>query len=111
EDGIRDFHVTGVQTCALPISTSLLFSPSSQASPLSLTPSPQYAFLQSVRHASGSRSLLFGPSSHSSPKRSSVTPSPQVGRVQKRRQALGSSLLLSVPLSHCSPASSTPSPQ
>src|SRR5690606_39667073 len=22
EDGIRDFHVTGVQTCALPISTS-----------------------------------------------------------------------------------------
>src|SRR5690606_40120545 len=24
EDGIRDFHVTGVQTCALPISTSTL---------------------------------------------------------------------------------------
>src|SRR5690606_28641433 len=24
EDGIRDFHVTGVQTCALPISTSAL---------------------------------------------------------------------------------------
>src|SRR5690606_40660638 len=23
EDGIRDFHVTGVQTCALPISSSL----------------------------------------------------------------------------------------
>src|SRR5207302_2731937 len=23
EDGIRDFHVTGVQTCALPISTKL----------------------------------------------------------------------------------------
>src|SRR5690606_39752828 len=23
EDGIRDFHVTGVQTCALPISTSV----------------------------------------------------------------------------------------
>src|SRR5690606_39970497 len=23
EDGIRDFHVTGVQTCALPISASL----------------------------------------------------------------------------------------
>src|SRR5690606_40156160 len=23
EDGIRDFHVTGVQTCALPISTTL----------------------------------------------------------------------------------------
>src|SRR5690606_28079499 len=25
EDGIRDFHVTGVQTCALPISKQLLF--------------------------------------------------------------------------------------
>src|SRR5690606_40362180 len=24
EDGIRDFHVTGVQTCALPISTKIL---------------------------------------------------------------------------------------
>src|SRR5690606_18713033 len=27
EDGIRDFHVTGVQTCALPISTPLLLTP------------------------------------------------------------------------------------
>src|SRR5690606_39438140 len=35
EDGIRDFHVTGVQTCALPIS--------------SLTPSPTMATLDSAR--------------------------------------------------------------
>src|SRR5690606_39710572 len=26
EDGIRDFHVTGVQTCALPIFTYLLYT-------------------------------------------------------------------------------------
>src|SRR5690606_40110115 len=26
EDGIRDFHVTGVQTCALPISDDLFFT-------------------------------------------------------------------------------------
>src|SRR5690606_40415984 len=26
EDGIRDFHVTGVQTCALPISQIVLFT-------------------------------------------------------------------------------------
>src|SRR5690606_40503181 len=26
EDGIRDFHVTGVQTCALPISAALLLA-------------------------------------------------------------------------------------
>src|SRR5690606_39534043 len=26
EDGIRDFHVTGVQTCALPISSGTVFA-------------------------------------------------------------------------------------
>src|SRR5690606_40299203 len=30
EDGIRDFHVTGVQTCALPI----YFSPASRVAPV-----------------------------------------------------------------------------
>src|SRR5690606_40034398 len=29
EDGIRDFHVTGVQTCALPISDDLVIDPQS----------------------------------------------------------------------------------
>src|SRR5690606_39785244 len=29
EDGIRDFHVTGVQTCALPISGNRSWSPTS----------------------------------------------------------------------------------
>src|SRR5690606_39978027 len=27
EDGIRDFHVTGVQTCTLPISPLILYDP------------------------------------------------------------------------------------
>src|SRR5690606_39513613 len=27
EDGIRDFHVTGVQTCALPILTTIEYEP------------------------------------------------------------------------------------
>src|SRR5690606_40419399 len=38
EDGIRDFHVTGVQTCALPISLVLagVFSVSSAAAALEL---------------------------------------------------------------------------
>src|SRR5690606_41203767 len=27
EDGIRDFHVTGVQTCALPICAALVLAP------------------------------------------------------------------------------------
>src|SRR5690606_41195913 len=30
EDGIRDFHVTGVQTCALPIFTGRVCGPSPQ---------------------------------------------------------------------------------
>src|SRR5690606_40665354 len=34
EDGIRDFHVTGVQTCALPISRSMM-SPDSSGGHLS----------------------------------------------------------------------------
>src|SRR5690606_40626659 len=33
EDGIRDFHVTGVQTCALPISVDLRFRPDRRTSP------------------------------------------------------------------------------
>src|SRR5690606_39596876 len=33
EDGIRDFHVTGVQTCALPISVELALRPSALAEP------------------------------------------------------------------------------
>src|SRR5690606_40497641 len=33
EDGIRDFHVTGVQTCALPISTSGTLRPEFRAAP------------------------------------------------------------------------------
>src|SRR5690606_39435431 len=41
EDGIRDFHVTGVQTCALPIfrncSTAARYSPGFSSSPVSYT--------------------------------------------------------------------------
>src|SRR2546426_5345719 len=47
EDGIRDYKVTGVQTCALPISVALLGNPVSQSgvvvtatlSPAGATPS------------------------------------------------------------------------
>src|SRR5690606_39676971 len=42
EDGIRDFHVTGVQTCALPISMSKDSPPVIEIRP---QPGPQEAFL------------------------------------------------------------------
>src|SRR5690606_40989322 len=38
EDGIRDFHVTGVQTCALPISESSAALSVGRARPASLLP-------------------------------------------------------------------------
>src|SRR5690606_37303755 len=37
EDGIRDFHVTGVQTCALPISQQLYAMPAAGGEPRQLT--------------------------------------------------------------------------
>src|SRR5690606_39516285 len=37
EDGIRDFHVTGVQTCALPIYFGRVVAAATIASPTSLT--------------------------------------------------------------------------
>src|SRR5256885_5483614 len=39
EDGIRDYKVTGVQTCALPISTSRTWAPP-PGSPRAVTPIP-----------------------------------------------------------------------
>src|SRR5690606_23333478 len=40
EDGIRDFHVTGVQTCALPISSGLPAHSASSFPPPKRLPSP-----------------------------------------------------------------------
>src|SRR6266700_7366247 len=43
EDGIRDFHVTGVQTCALPISGGRLVIVDSQADAASQLPATENA--------------------------------------------------------------------
>ncbi len=51
-----------------------LRSDPSQDSPSSATMSPQWGLVQSVRHMSGTASLLLAPSSHSSPRL--TTPSP-----------------------------------
>src|SRR5690606_39725645 len=53
EDGIRDFHVTGVQTCALPISPSSgLMYQVSTGGPDSLAHAPTPATRASVRTVS-----------------------------------------------------------
>src|SRR5690606_40210830 len=41
EDGIRDFHVTGVQTCALPISITKRAFPEAPQSPARRKTSPE----------------------------------------------------------------------
>src|SRR5690606_40732514 len=51
EDGIRDFHVTGVQTCALPISPSAARTSWREALPL---PNTRVSALFSLRPACAS---------------------------------------------------------
>src|SRR5690606_40054505 len=46
-DGIRDFHVTGVQTCALPISPMPMLSDSRKASAPRATPETRSLLLKS----------------------------------------------------------------
>src|SRR5690606_40973603 len=53
EDGIRDFHVTGVQTCALPI-WAMDFSNSSG-------PTPQMMAFFNAMHAFKPTELLYSP--------------------------------------------------
>src|SRR5690606_21351312 len=52
EDGIRDFHVTGVQTCALPISERRPATKSSAA------PSPRFFHRKRVSRAAASRACF-----------------------------------------------------
>src|SRR6266700_1894439 len=57
EDGIRDFHVTGVQTCALPICRDLRAQLSSAPSPITFFARLTYIFLADLR--AQSCSLFF----------------------------------------------------
>src|SRR5256885_12481107 len=54
EDGIRDYKVTGVQTCALPISARSVFH-------ASLLPFVRWAFLEVRDGSSPSRPMVLGP--------------------------------------------------
>src|SRR5690606_40530963 len=64
EDGIRDFHVTGVQTCALPISRPLPLLPTGNSW-------VQLAFLAPCS-SNGQRPGAFAPSLQCSPSRVSA---------------------------------------
>src|SRR5207253_8681197 len=62
-DGIRDGHVTGVQTCALPISPTGqalgLYAGMNVSAPRS-TISPFYSYNDSLNWVKGAHSLRFG---------------------------------------------------
>src|SRR5690606_39516294 len=66
EDGIRDFHVTGVQTCALPIShtDTQACSPSPPADTVMVHPSPAWLIALWTRLAIDSCNSASLPSTH-----------------------------------------------
>src|SRR5690606_41029926 len=57
EDGIRDFHVTGVQTCALPISPICRSSPLATRLPLTTRSTPLSGLTFSSRRLPGLKSI------------------------------------------------------
>src|SRR5690625_7581976 len=66
EDGIRDGHVTGVQTCALPILTSVN-GPTVEVRPVTTIPNPSryeaFHLAHQVDH-SASSGIIDGPAIH-----------------------------------------------
>src|SRR5690606_39529594 len=71
EDGIRDFHVTGVQTCALPISVAW-----SAATPP-----------RCDRRLSASRAM--GKTRDVSPRVAAINPTPQASRSRSEERRVG----------------------
>src|SRR5690606_40682936 len=59
EDGIRDFHVTGVQTCALPIFQQLQVPTAPIVLGLILGPLMEQNFMMSVIKTQGSLAMFF----------------------------------------------------
>src|SRR5690606_40978075 len=51
EDGIRDFHVTGVQTCALPICEAVAFVPDVYAVVATFPAHERYGLSEQIRRA------------------------------------------------------------
>src|SRR5207253_4913458 len=87
EDGIRDGHVTGVQTCALPISSSTIISPtfSSGAKIADRVPTTTRASPIRTRHHSRARSAsLIAECNTATP--SKRAPNHEIGRASCRER-------------------------
>src|SRR5690606_40529952 len=83
EDGIRDFHVTGVQTCALPIShTSISSSPAPMKGRMMLA----YEFQAACGQVSSPRARAAIMMFCMKAPQSSSAPCPKIGRASCRER-------------------------
>src|SRR5207253_5044431 len=60
EDGIRDGHVTGVQTCALPICVTLIVPPTTSREPSYITTAPRSGSATKTRCVPPSTATITG---------------------------------------------------
>src|SRR5690606_40250786 len=85
EDGIRDFHVTGVQTCALPISVRLLTA-DGPVVPADQSPADRTALITTATRTASSRiTSRTGPSSSTSTIRTARSEERRVGKEWRSR--------------------------
>src|SRR5690606_5213630 len=80
EDGIRDFHVTGVQTCALPISARAI-APGTRLPGRGLPGDPSRGPLRAAR-ASGEEAPQEAPQEAPMPYRVLLSTSPPLGQIE-----------------------------
>src|SRR5262249_59514529 len=90
EDGIRGWSVTGVQTCALPIS-----SPPSAAGPNAQTPRASSRAAAWPRYAANAAKSSRSPSSHSA-RRAAGTGTQEIGRAscREREESAGGAVVV-----------------
>src|SRR5690606_39987898 len=89
EDGIRDFHVTGVQTCALPIFYSSLATAESRSSrPLRQAPCRMSASKAPAKHSSRQAllSILLSLSAATRRNTQASARRPEIGRASCRER-------------------------
>src|SRR5690606_39298988 len=96
EDGIRDFHVTGVQTCALPILLALTVA--SSGATWGSGPASRTATVRASSNASGTINAMGdylrddrgGASARPGRADGSVPAAPEIGRASCRERVWGS---------------------
>src|SRR5690606_40404129 len=84
EDGIRDFHVTGVQTCALPISTACTM-PSTSAAMKAPASEPNPPITTTTKESMSTSELMEGESERKGAATTPASPRSEERRVGKQK--------------------------